>query len=102
MGGFKSRLNRHLRDNKRPQWHIDYLLEKAHLDSIIIAEVKEKIECRIAAELSRQLEAVPGFGSSDCRCRSHLFLAARKGKIESALKSVFASLAVQPIMLATA
>jgi len=31
MGGFKSRLSRHLKENKRPRWHIDYFLQKASI-----------------------------------------------------------------------
>jgi Uri superfamily endonuclease len=73
LGGLRSRLNRHLRTGKKPHWHIDYLLEKAALDAIITGESPEKTECTIALALARQFESVPGFGASDCRCRSHLF-----------------------------
>lgn len=75
LGGFRSRLNRHLRTGKKPHWHIDYLLEKATLDTIITGESPEKIECTIALSMARQLESVPGFGASDCRCGSHLLFA---------------------------
>ncbi len=37
MGGFKSRLNRHLKVEKSPRWHIDYLLQKASTDNIFIS-----------------------------------------------------------------
>ena len=73
LGGFRSRLNRHLRTDKKPHWHIDYLLEKAVLDSIITGETQERIECKIARALAQKFGSVPGFGASDCRCRSHLF-----------------------------
>jgi Uri superfamily endonuclease len=75
LGGFRSRLNRHLSTGKKPHWHIDYLLEKAILDAIITGESSEKTECTIALELARQFSSVPGFGASDCRCGSHLFFA---------------------------
>jgi len=74
MGGFKSRINRHFKSHKRPRWHIDYLLEKALISSLILAEADARLECAIAQALSHQFEAIPGFGSSDCRCWSHLFL----------------------------
>ena len=76
LGGFRSRLNRHLRSEKKPHWHIDYLLEKAVLDAIITGETQERTECTIAKELAQQFTSMPGFGASDCRCRSHLFFGA--------------------------
>ncbi len=75
MGGFKSRLNHHLSVKKRPRWHIDYLLQKASINNIIICPTKDTIECTIARALSRHFDAIPSFGSSDCKCPSHLFFA---------------------------
>jgi len=80
MGGFKSRLNRHLRSNKKPHWHIDYLLEKASISEIIFCETNDRVECTIAQALNSQFDSIPGFGSSDCKCRSHLFFATDKMK----------------------
>ena len=76
LGGFESRLSRYLRTSKKPRWHIDYLLEKAELDAIIIGESPERTECTIALALARHFDPVPGFGASDCHCRSHLFFGA--------------------------
>ncbi len=76
MGRFKSRLDRHLKGNKKPHWHIDYLLQKASITSIIICQTQDRAECPIARALSRQFDSISGFGSSDCICHSHLFLAA--------------------------
>ncbi len=80
MGGVKSRLSRHLRTNKKPYWHIDYLLEKASIHDAIICETEDRVECTIAQALSRQFDSIHGFGSSDCKCQSHLFLAADEMK----------------------
>ena len=80
MGGFKSRLNRHLKSNKKPHWHIDYLLEKASISEIILCETNDRMECTIAQALTGQFDSIPGFGSSDCKCRSHLFFATDKMK----------------------
>ena len=76
LGGIDSRLNRHLRNNKKPHWHIDYLLQEASINDIIICETETRTECSIAQALGHEFEAVPGFGSSDCKCLSHLFYAA--------------------------
>ena len=92
MGGFKSRLNRHLKSNKKPHWHIDYLLEKASISEIILCETKDKAECTIAQTLSRHFDSLPGFGSSDCKCRSHLFFATDKMK-----PTIMATLSSLPI-----
>ena len=82
LGGFKSRLNHHLRGNKRPHWHIDYLLEKASINSIILGETTEKMECAIAQALKCQFDSIPGFGASDCKCHSHLFFATDESQIK--------------------
>jgi len=80
MGRFKPRLSYHLRGNKKPHWHIDYLLAKASITDIILCEAEERIECTIAQALKGQFDAIPGFGASDCKCNSHLFFAPREMK----------------------
>ena len=96
MGGFKSRLNRHLQRNKKLHWHIDYLLQRASISSIILCEAEDRVECVIAQELSRQFDSVPGFGSSDCRCRSHLFFSADESQMKSIIMTTLNSLALSP------
>ncbi|MDP2730650.1 MAG: GIY-YIG nuclease family protein [Dehalococcoidales bacterium] len=73
LGGISARVNRHLQRNKKLRWHIDYLLEKASLRDIIVCETEDRVECTIARGLNRRFEAIPGFGSSDCKCPSHLY-----------------------------
>jgi len=72
----RSRLARHLRREKKTFWHIDYLLQHARLEDIWIKPGFVD-ECSTAAMIqSDGLKVscpVPGFGSSDCRCLSHLF-----------------------------
>jgi len=80
MGGLKSRLSHHLRGSKKPHWHIDYLLQQAAISSIILCETKDRTECTIAQALSHQFDSIPGFGCSDCRCKSHLFYAPQEMK----------------------
>ncbi len=87
MGGFKSRLNRYLKGNKRPRWHIDYLLQKASINNILIYETKDRVECAIAQALSSRFDSISGFGSSDCKCHSHLFFAARGRQMKSKVMS---------------
>ncbi len=94
MGWFKSRLNRHLRSNKKPHWHIDYLLEKASISEIIFCETNDSVECTIAQALNSQFDSIPGFGSSDCKCRSHLFFAT--DKMKPTIMATLSSLSMQP------
>jgi len=73
-GGIVGRVLRHLRRNKKKFWHIDYLLDKARIIRIIVFKSEERLECKIAEEMRRYgLKYIPRFGSSDCRCPSHLF-----------------------------
>ena len=96
LGGLKARLRRHLKADKKRYWHIDYLLEKAAINGIIIAETQDRIECRIAQELGLKFDPVPGFGSSDCNCPSHLFFSLDERQMKEAVRVAFALLAIKP------
>jgi Uri superfamily endonuclease len=80
-GGLEARLARHRRRDKKLHWHIDYLLEHAQLVEVWSAATEDKLEClwaQVARELPDSAVTVPGFGSSDCRCPSHLIYLTRK------------------------
>jgi len=69
------RIERHFRKTKRKFWHIDYLLDN---DAVKVLEVLHKEagkpdECKIAKKISKKGIPMKGFGSSDCKCASHLF-----------------------------
>ena len=69
-----SRLKRHLRKKKKKFWHIDYLtsdgsskIKEVYLtDNFNECEMAELLKCRCE-------EMINNFGSSDCKCRAHLF-----------------------------
>ncbi len=68
--GFSKRVKRHFSKDKKLHWHVDYLS--------IEARALEAFRCRAdehtLAELAgRFMEGIKGFGSSDCKCYSHLF-----------------------------
>lgn len=74
-GGLQARLARHSRADKRPHWHIDYLLSEGTLETTWQMVSPERLECAWAKAMVELPEArIParGFGSSDCRCPSHL------------------------------
>ena len=74
LKGVESRVKRHLSKKKTIRWHIDYLTAVAHTLDFIAFESERRIECDLAASMQRLggKHLVKGFGSSDCRCESHL------------------------------
>lgn len=75
MRGIAARLSHHLKKNKKLHWHIDYLLQAAKIYRIMTYEVDTRVECQIARTLMKRYQCIPGFGCSDCSCKSHLFYA---------------------------
>ena len=73
LSGLEQRIKRHLRENKKIHWHIDYLLQYAKITDVFYKENNVREECRIAKKLDKKLLPIPGFGCSDCICKSHLF-----------------------------
>lgn len=76
--GIESRVKRHIREDKKKHWHIDYLLEEAEVKDVMGYEADKKEECRTASKLKDEFVLIEDFGCSDCRCDSHLFYS-RKG-----------------------
>ncbi len=73
--GLAGRIRHHLQPGKL-HWHIDYLRAAAQLVEIWISDTRQRKECNWAERLAAFLplsRPYIGFGSSDCRCISHLF-----------------------------
>lgn len=92
-GGFK-RVARHLDvstgRNKTHKWHIDYLSAVAEINGISKIVTGDRIECEMARNLALNpvLTGVAGFGSSDCRCSTHLFYARHLYDFENAIQKL--------------
>ena len=73
-GGLNARIGRHLRPLKKLRWHIDYLRREVD-DIAAYFQIDSRNECAFAKALGTAGGEIPlkGFGSSDCRCVSHLF-----------------------------
>ncbi len=99
LGGLESRLSRHLNRDKKRHWHVDYLLQKASIIDIIIGETNGRVECAIARALGSQFDVIPGFGSSDCHCPSHLFFAPKKRQMKASIMAALASLGIPPRLM---
>ena len=80
-GGLAPRLAHHQRTPTRPHWHIDYLRTHARLIEIWFtqdAQPREHLWADLIGAARGATIPLPGFGCSDCRCRSHLFHFARR------------------------
>lgn len=70
-----ARVNRHIQKDKKKRWHIDYLRPYLQIQEIQTYSGEEG-ECGLFERLLKENAGsmpVKGFGSSDCRCFSHLF-----------------------------
>jgi Uri superfamily endonuclease len=75
-GGLKARLQHHLRSTPRPHWHIDYLLKVGTLNQAWYSDEPERLEhswALIIESMPGVILPINGFGSTDCRCKTHLF-----------------------------
>lgn len=72
LNGLDQRLHRHLRTTKKTHWHIDHLLTHAHITHIYTKPSTHREECHLAHTFTTQTP-IPGFGSSDCTCPTHLY-----------------------------
>jgi Uri superfamily endonuclease len=77
LNDMDKRIKRHISRKKKIFWHIDYLTSNKDFSvhEIYIINGTKRIECQKAAEIRESLPSITGFGSSDCKCSSHLFYA---------------------------
>jgi len=74
-GGIASRVGRHMKTAKKCRWHIDYIRRYMKFLSVWVTAEEREAEHDIARRFIEHGASVPmpGFGSSDCGCLSHLF-----------------------------
>jgi len=78
MQGLSARIAWHRKREKAPRWHVDYLRREAEEFLAIPIRSSTRQECNVVRAFAEILEPGPsGFGSSDCRCPTHLFRSAR-------------------------
>jgi Uri superfamily endonuclease len=75
QNNLEKRVKRHLSKQKKTFWHIDYLLANKHvtITGVFFKSAEKSEECGFAAEMSKSSLPMTGFGSSDCKCTSHLY-----------------------------
>lgn len=89
LGGLEQRIRRHLHQEKKLSWHIDYLLTVCDLVEVWYTIREERLEClwsQLLASLPKAQILCPGFGSSDCSCPSHLIYFPSPPSFEAWLK----------------
>lgn len=75
-GGLKARIEHHCRKSSRLHWHIDYLSAYLHPEEVWYTYDPAHREHQWSTVLARTAGAsmpLPGFGSSDCHCLTHLY-----------------------------
>ncbi len=76
QNNLERRIERHLRQEKKMRWHIDYVLRYGHVVSVHTYACKKHMECVLSNKIGSMRGAslpVKGFGSSDCSCNAHLY-----------------------------
>ena len=94
MNSLVARINRHLSDDKKMHWHIDYLLKSEHSEirDVLFNISDEKIECDLASAIAENGDPIPKFGCSDCNCNSHLIYFKGKRDAVNSVKSAYDNL----------
>jgi len=82
MNGLDQRIARHMSKEKKIRWHIDYLAMECRSMEAYESVDKDISECELCAIVQNNggKEAVKGFGCSDCKCPTHLFILTDKAK----------------------
>ena len=74
MNSLESRVKRHLSDNKKKHWHIDYLRQEADVIAALPIRTADDLEHELAQAVGSVSDwSIKGFGCTDCMCSSHLF-----------------------------
>ncbi len=74
MANLSMRMKRHWHLRKKHHWHIDELRAASDFHSVLAIRSSDRLECEIAKAMSGIADwSIPGFGSTDCSCETHLF-----------------------------
>ncbi len=85
-GGLRARISHHCRKAARPHWHIDHMASALALKEIWYTcdpIHREHQWATMIANIRGGSLPLAGFGSSDCRCKSHLFFRNARPSIKS-------------------
>ncbi|MQG34828.1 MAG: GIY-YIG nuclease family protein [SAR202 cluster bacterium] len=91
LGGLQARVSRHLSQDKKLHWHADYLSLEAPWEYAWQLADGQRWECewtKSAVGFEGATQPAPGFGSSDCRCASHLVRVNNARQVRQLLKGL--------------
>ena len=91
LNSLENRIKRHFKKTKKKHWHIDYLTTNKNV-KILKAVYKisnKKLECKIAKRINKLGKPIEKFGSSDCKCKGHLFKIKDFNQIKISASKVF-------------
>ena len=90
QSNFHQRIKRHRRKEKKLFWHIDYLLKnkKVNVSKIFFKKAFKTEECKLATSISKTGKVIARFGSSDCKCISHLYYIKNTKFLENVLNEL--------------
>jgi Uri superfamily endonuclease len=73
--GLRARIGHHRHRAQQPHWHTDYLRRYTRLECVWYAcgVRQEHVWAAKIAAMPGAAMVLPGFGSSDCRCATHLY-----------------------------
>ena len=94
MNSLESRIKRHLSDDKKLHWHIDYLLKHTEITDIIINVSDKKVECELSCYIASKTTGIQNFGCSDCDCESHLYYFKNRNEAIECVKKAYDSIAM--------
>ena len=86
--GLRARIARHLRDEKKIRWHIDYLLTLARVERVLVSNSAAEQELGTALLDSPDFNVINHFGSSDSPLPGHLFHCPEAGSSNALLKAL--------------
>jgi Uri superfamily endonuclease len=82
MNGLDQRIARHLSKKKKVRWHIDYLSMECTSMEAYEAGKENRSECGLCEIVQNAggKGIAKGFGCSDCKCQTHLFILTDEAK----------------------
>ena len=91
MNSLDARINRHLGNEKKLHWHVDYLLKnpESGVIKVYLSDDGIKHECELATRIAGKGTEMKGFGCSDCKCNSHLIYFTSALEADSACVNAF-------------
>ncbi len=97
MNSLDGRIRRHLSNDKKLHWHVDYLLNnpKSSIKEVYFSDDGVKHECDLANNIAEEGKEVQGFGCTDCKCNSHLIYFFNIDDAEYAIFSAFKKIGLE-------